>query len=114
MTSKDQERHLFKEDLIPRVAELSGFSRRQARRGVNATCQALAEVLGEGHGVTLQELGRFRVATVKSYWKKNLQGQRVSQRLYYRIYFSPSAKVMAGLNKHLREGRKNAKGKNHT
>lgn len=113
MTSNEQDRHLYKEDLVSPVAELSGLSKRQARRAITATCQALAEALGEGHDVTLQDLGRFRVATVKSYWKKNLQGRRVAQKQFFKVYFSASEKVMAKLNSHLRQGGKIAKKQNH-
>jgi hypothetical protein len=62
-------------------------------------------------------VGRFRVARVKSHWKTNLQGKKVAQKMFFRIYFSPAEKVSAQLNKHLheekKEKKKNAKDENH-
>jgi DNA-binding protein HU-beta len=114
MTSNESAQHLYKEDLVSRIAELSGLSKRQSRRAVNATCLAVAEALSQGNDITLQDLGRFRVARVKSHWKTNLQGKKVAQKMFFRVYFSPSEKVMNRLNKHLHNGGKNAKKQNHT
>ena len=104
-------RHLYIEDIVPLVSAATGISQRQTRRTLNAFCNVLGDQLGQGNNVTLRGVGRFRVVTIKSYWRTDLQGRRIAQRGFRKIYFTASNAVQQTLNKHLKAGGKRAKGK---
>jgi nucleoid DNA-binding protein len=103
------ERHLNVEEFVSLVASQTGLSKRETRQIISAFCKPIGEELGEGHDITLRNVGRFRVAGTKSYWRTDLKGHRMAQKAFSRIYFSPSESVQKNLNKHLREGAKRAK-----
>lgn len=104
-------RHLYIDDLVPLVSAKTGVSQRQTRRTVSAFCSVVGHELGEGSDVTLRNFGRFRIASIKSYWRTNLDGHRMAQKAFHRIYFSPAESVQKKLNRHLTTGGKRAKSK---
>ena len=105
----EQERHLFVRDFVGPVSEKAGLSKRQSHRAISALCEVLGERLGDGSVVTLRNLGRLKPVPIKSHYRTDLSGNRVAQKLYYRIYFSPSEAVQRKLNKHLHEEGRHAK-----
>jgi len=106
MTEKE-ERHIYIEQMITPISRRTGLSKAVVKRVVTAFCKEVGQALSEGQEVTLRDLGRFRTATVKSYWKKDLRGNRRVQKKYRRIYFSASKNVTKKLNKILHADTKN-------
>ena len=109
MVENGTAKHLHIEDLVPLVSASTGISQRQTRRTLSAFCSVVGEQLTGGNDVTLRGLGRFRMAKVKSFYRTDLQGKRVAQKAFLKIYFSASEIVQNELNKHLHEGVKRAK-----
>ena len=102
MTELDTNRHVNIEAMVGPVAVAVGVPKTVARRVIKAFCKQLNQELAAGHGVTLREVGRFRIATVNSYWKRGLGQEKKVQKKYSRIYFTASDTIMRQLNKHLR------------
>jgi len=93
--------HIYIEQMIAPVAEATGLSKRVVKSVITAFCREAARELSEGRELTLRGFGRFKIATIKSYWNTDLNGNRRAQKKFRRIYFSPSANLMKKLNSHL-------------
>lgn len=111
MANDEGVRHLYIDDIVPVVSTATGISQRQTRKTIASFCNILGDQLGEGNEISLHHVGRLHPAHVRSYWRKDLNGKRVAQKAYRRIYFTASDTVMRKLNKHLEAGGKNAKSK---
>ena len=98
-------KHIFTEQLIRPVAASAGVSQVTARRITSAFLKQLNKELSQGHDVSLKDVGRWRVATVNSYWKKGLGQTRKSQKKFRRIYYTASESIMKELNQDLRDRR---------
>ena len=109
MVDNGMGKHLYIEDLVPLVSAATGISQRQTRRTISAFCAVAGEQLGEGHTLTLRGLGRLHPSRIRSYWRIDLDGKKIPQKAYSKVYFSASKNVQKQLNKHLREGGKRAK-----
>lgn len=101
MTEIDNE-HVYIDQMVGPVAASAGVPKTVARKVIRSFCQQLNQELAQGHDVTIRDIGRFKVSSIKSYWKPNLSGERVAQKKYQRIYFTASDTIMRKLNKHLR------------
>jgi len=109
MANDEGVRHLYIDDIVPLVSATTGISQRQTRKTISAFCSTAGEQLGEGYSLTLRGLGRLNVVWCRSYWRTDLNGKKIPQKAFSRIYFSASQNVQKKLNKHLHEGGQHAK-----
>jgi len=111
MVDNSTAKQLHLDDLVPLVSAATGISKRQTRRTLSAFCAVAGEQLGEGNSLTLRGLGRLNVVRCRSFWRTDLDGKKVPQKAFSKVYFSASKNVQNKLNKHLHEGTKSAKSK---